>query len=55
MLYLVCNCFLSLGDVRVLAIFACASFVETIIIYNGMAGNVFLKVNDFYTKKRNND
>ena len=43
------------GDVRVLAIFACASFVETIIIYNGMAGNVFLKVNDFYTKNRNND
>ena len=43
------------GDVRVLAIFACASFVETIMIYNGMAGNVFLKVNDFYTKKRNND
>ena len=43
------------GDIRVLAIFACASFVETIIIYNGMAGNVFLKVNDFYTKKRNND
>ena len=43
------------GDVRVLAIFACASFVDTIIIYNGMAGNVFLKVNDFYTKNRNND
>ena len=42
------------GDVRILAIFACASFVETIMIYNGMAGNVLVKVNDFYTKKRNN-
>ncbi|NLQ49527.1 hypothetical protein [Streptococcus mutans] len=42
------------GDVRILAVFACASFIESIIICNGMAGNIFLKVNDFYKKKESN-